>query len=111
MKVEGEGERRTVKVSVAVKNTGKVAGDEVVQLYVKSPEGSGDRRLHHLEGFKRVTLAPGESKTVTFALTKNQLAQFGMDGRQKLAKGAYTLFVGGGQPGFFEGGQTAQVKF
>lgn len=111
VKVEGEGERRTVKVSVAVKNTGKVAGDEVVQLYVKSPEGSGDRRLHHLEGFKRVTLAPGESKTVTFALTKNQLAQFGMDGRQKLAKGAYTLFVGGGQPGFFEGGQSAQVKF
>ena len=111
VKVKGEGEQRTVKVSVVVKNTGKVAGDEVVQLYVKSPEGSGDRRLHHLEGFKRVTLAPGESKTVTFALTKDQLAQFGMDGKQKLAKGAYTLFVGGGQPGFFEGGQTAQVKF
>ena len=52
-----------------------------------------------------------KAKTVTFALTKDQLAQFGMDGRQKLAKGAYTLFVGGGQPGFFEGGQTAQVKF
>ena len=105
------GTDKFLTISATVTNTGKVAGDEVVQLYVRSPEGSGDRRLHHLEGFKRVTLAPGESKTVTFALTKNQLAQFGMDGKQSLAKGTYTLFIGGGQPGFFEGGQTVQVKF
>ena len=92
-------------------NTGKVAGDEVVQLYVRSPKDSGDRRVHHLEGFKRVSLKPGETKNVSFALTKAQLMQFGMDGKQSLAKGEYTVFVGGGQPGFAEGVQSANLSF
>ena len=91
---------KVLKVSTVVTNTGKVAGDEVVQLYVRSPEGSGDRRRHHLEGFRRVSLKPGESKKVTFELTVAQLAQFGKDGQQSLAKGWYRLFVGGGQPGY-----------
>ncbi len=98
-------------VSVKVKNTGKVAGDEVVQVYVRSPKGSGDRRVHHLEGFKRVTLNPGESKTVSFKLTKEQLMQFGMDGKQSLAKGEYSIFVGGGQPGYTEGVQSAGLNY
>ena len=104
---DGSGERiaanlstKVLKVSAVVTNTGNVAGDEVVQLYVRSPEGSGDRRRHHLEGFKRVTLKPGESKKVTFELTAAQLAQFGKDGKQSLAKGWYRLFIGGGQPGY-----------
>ena len=100
-----------VGVQVTVTNTGKLTGDEVVQLYVKSPEGSGDRRIHHLEGFKRVTLKPGESRKVSFVLSKDQLAQFGMDGKQSLAKGAYTFFVGGGQPGFTAGVQSAKLAF
>ena len=100
-----------VVVSVKVKNTGKVAGDEVAQLYVRSPKGSGDRRVHHLEGFKRVTLKPGESKTVSFTLKPEQLMQFGMDGRQSLAKGEYEFFVGGGQPGFAEGVKSAKLNF
>jgi len=90
---------RILKVSASVTNTGKVAGDEVVQLYVRSPEGSGDRRLHHLEGFQRVSLKPGETKKVAVELTAAQLAQFGKDGRQTLGKGVYRLFIGGGQPG------------
>ena len=81
----------------------KVQGDEVVQLYVRSPKGSGDRRVHHLEGFRRLRLDPGETKSVSFTLKKEQLMQFGMDGRQTLAKGEYSIFVGGGQPGFTEG--------
>ena len=89
-----------VSIAVNVTNTGKVGGDEVVQLYVRSPEGSGDRRVHHLEGFRRLRLAPGETKKVSFKLFKNQLAQFGEDGKQTLAKGEYSIFVGGGQPGF-----------
>ena len=97
--------------TVKVTNTGKVAGDEVAQLYVRSPKGSGDRRVHHLEGFKRVTLKPGESKTVSFKLKKEQLMQFGMDGKQSLAKGEYTIFVGGGQPGFTDGVQSAKLAF
>ena len=92
-----------VMVSARVTNTGKVAGDEVVQLYVRSPEGSGDRRIHHLEGFRRLRLGPGEAKAVLFSLSTDQLMQFGMDGGQSLAKGRYTIFVGGGQPGFADG--------
>ena len=111
VKAKGEGEQRTVKVSVAVKNSGKVAGDEVVQLYVRSPKGSGDRRIHHLEGFTRVSLKPGETKTVSFTLKPEQLMQFGMDGKQSLAKGSYTFFVGGGQPGYAENVKNAQLTF
>ncbi len=98
-----------VTATVKVSNTGKLAGDEVVQLYVRSPKDSGDRRVHHLEGFKRVSLKPGETKTVSFKLTKEQLMQFGMDGKQSLAKGEYTIFVGGGQPGFADGVLSAKV--
>ena len=97
-------------VSAVVTNTGAVAGDEVVQLYVRSPEGSGDRRLHHLEGFQRVSLKPGESKKVAFKLTAGQLAQFGKDGRQTLAKGVYRVFVGGGQPGWADNTRCIMVE-
>ncbi len=58
----------TVKVSVDVKNTGSRAGDEVVQLYMHQRYGSASRPVRELKGFERVTLAPGESKTVTFSL-------------------------------------------
>ncbi len=58
-----------------------------------------------------MTLKPGESKTVTFKLGKSQLMQFGMDGKQSLAKGEYTIFVGGGQPGFTDGVQSAKLAF
>ena len=97
-------------VSAVVTNTGKVAGDEVVQLYVRSPEASGDRRIHHLEGFQRVSLKPGESKKVAFRLTAGQLAQFGKDGRQTLAKGVYRVFVGGGQPGYTDNTSCALIE-
>jgi len=100
-----------VKVQVEVANTGKVAGDEVVQLYVRSPKASGDRRIHHLEGFKRITLKPGETKNAVFTLTKEQLMQFGMDGKQSLAKGEYEFFAGGGQPGYADGVQSARLNF
>jgi len=103
----GEG----VMVTAKVTNTGKLAGDEVVQLYVRSPEGSGDRRIHHLEGFTRVNLKPGESKTVSFTLKPEQIMQFGMDGKQSLAKGEYTFFVGGGQPGFTDGVVSEKLSF
>jgi beta-glucosidase len=58
----------TVKVSVDVKNTGSRAGDEVVQLYMHQRYGSASRPVRELKGFERVTLGPGESKTVTFSL-------------------------------------------
>ena len=98
LSVSKEGD--TAKVSVRVRNTGKRAGEEVVQVYVRAPAGAGDRRLHHLEGFVRVGLAAGETKTVTIPLAKAQFAVYGEDGRASVPAGASRVFVGGGQPGF-----------
>jgi beta-glucosidase len=61
-------------VSVNVKNTGKREGDEVVQLYVQHLQSGVERPNKELKGFKRVTLKPGESKTVEFPLPAKSLA-------------------------------------
>ena len=89
-----------VTMAVRVKNSGSRAGEEVVQVYVRAPAGAGDRRLHHLEGFVRVGLKPGEEKAVTVSLAKAQFAVYGEDGHPFVPAGPSTLFVGGGQPGF-----------
>src|SRR5690625_7467215 len=59
---------RSVTISVDVTNTGSIAGDEVVQLYVSYPESSVARPIRELRGFDRITLAPGETGTVSFSL-------------------------------------------
>jgi beta-glucosidase len=60
-------------VSVDVQNTGNRAGDEVVQLYIHQRAGSASRPERQLKGFERITLAPGEKKTVQFTLGPNEL--------------------------------------
>jgi beta-glucosidase len=63
-----------IAVSVDVKNTGKLAGDEVLQMYVEHPKSQVARPLKELKGFQRITLKPGEKKTVRIALTAQSLA-------------------------------------
>jgi beta-glucosidase len=63
----------TVDVSVDVANTGSVAGDEVVQLYVHQRSGRDSRPIRELKGFRRIGLEPGETKTVTFTLGPDEL--------------------------------------
>ena len=99
-----------VVVSADVKNTGLREGEEVVQLYVRSPAEAGDRRLHHLEGFRRVPLKPGETKRVSFELDDAALSAYGEDGKPFVPRGEFTFFVGGGQPGFADTA-AATVKF
>ena len=70
-KVDKNGE---VTVSVDVKNTGSRAGDEVVQLYIKHLKSKVERPNEELKGFKRVTLNPGETKTVNITLPASTLA-------------------------------------
>ena len=94
-------------VSVDVTNTGKLEGDEVVQAYVRAPAAAGDRRVHHLEGFERVTLKPGETKTVSIKLPKSAFFVYGEDGKPSVPAGESIVFLGGGQPGFVE---TVSVK-
>jgi len=60
-------------VTADVTNTGKVTGDEVVQLYIHQKWGSDSRPMRELKGFQRVTLQPGETKTITFQLGPDEL--------------------------------------
>jgi beta-glucosidase len=64
----------TVKIHVDVKNTGDRAGDEVVQMYVHNNDQSADQPHEQLQGFERISLNPGESKTVNFTLPVEQLS-------------------------------------
>jgi beta-glucosidase len=63
----------SVGVSVDVQNMGTIAGDEVVQVYIHQQSGSASRPVRQLKGFERVSLGPGESKTVHFTLGKDEL--------------------------------------
>jgi beta-glucosidase len=97
-RVRSAGKNRLVTVTVTVTNTGSVAGDEVVQLYVSPPQ-SGGVPLRSLKGFERVHLAAGESRTVTFRLSPRELAFADAAGAMRTRKGAYHLWMGGGQEG------------
>ena len=84
-----------VNVSVEVTNTGKLAGDEVVQLYVHQVKSSVKRPVKELRGFQRISLKPGEAKTATFALPANKLAFW--DERTHgfvVEPGAYEVMIG-----------------
>ena len=76
-------------------NTGKRAGDEVVQLYVHDLVASVTRPRRALKGFQRVTLAPGESREVSFALTPAELSFIGEDMKRVVEPGTFEVFVGG----------------
>jgi beta-glucosidase len=65
-----------VSVSAEITNCGARLGDEVVQLYVRHPDSQVTRPIQELKGFQRITLQPGEAKTVTFALAASQLATY-----------------------------------
>jgi len=85
-------------VSVDVRNVGERAGDEVLQLYVSDVAASVPVPLRQLQGFERVHLTPGETKTVTFALTPRQLALIDDAGRRVVEPGEFRVAVGGCQP-------------
>ena len=85
--------------SVKVTNTGKMAGDEVVQLYLKFPDVPG-APIRALRGFRRIHLAAGQSQLVRFQLTRRDLSMVTADREQNRRRRAtYTVSVGGGQPG------------
>jgi beta-glucosidase len=85
----------TVTVSVDIKNTGDRAGAEVVQLYVHDPKPRITKAVRELKGFQKVALAPGETKTVSIALSPRALAYYDTDGKQwKADAGAYEIEIG-----------------
>jgi beta-glucosidase len=89
---------KTVPVSVRVRNTGKRDGEEVVQLYVTSQDKTIQAPLKALKGFQRIFLKAGESRTVQFNLSPEDLSIIDDNGVPKQFKGKVTIAVGGGQP-------------
>ncbi|HEY1809712.1 MAG TPA: glycoside hydrolase family 3 C-terminal domain-containing protein, partial [Acidobacteriaceae bacterium] len=86
-----------VTASVTVTNTGKLAGDEVAQLYLKFPAVAGAPRIA-LRGFQRVHLEPGQSQQIHFELKNRGLSMVTEAGQPIVAGGDYTISIGGGQP-------------
>ena len=88
---------KSVDADATVTNTGKVAGDEVVQLYLKFPDVKGAPQIA-LRGFQRIHLEPGASQKVHFELKGRDLGMVTEDGNPMIAQGDYTISIGGGQP-------------
>jgi beta-glucosidase len=85
-------------VDVDVKNSAKVAGQEVVQVYIVFPKLPG-APLRALRGFQRVNIGPGQTQHVRLTLNPRDLSMVNEEGTRLVAAGSYKLFVGGGQPG------------
>ena len=89
-KVEGRGE----KVTISLTNTGSREGTEVVQLYVRDVAASIVRPVKELKGFQRVTLAPGESRTIEFEITRDMLSFYDGEGNEVFEPGEFEIMVG-----------------
>jgi len=87
-----------IELEVDVQNSGKWAGDEVVQVYLRDTEASVRVPLRQLVGFKRIHLLPGEKKRVKFSVAAQQMALVDEDGVRVVEPGVFELSVGGGQP-------------
>ena len=84
-----------LEVSVTVTNTGKMAGEEVVQLYLRDLSADIARPLKELKGFEKIKLNTYENKTVTFRLTEKDLSYWNNDLKFKADPGKFKVFVGG----------------
>lgn len=89
------GKQVKIRVNVQVANTGKVAGEEVVQLYIRDLVGSTTRPVKALKGFQKISLKPGESREITFNLTQDDLSFYRHDNTFGMEPGAFDIMVGG----------------
>lgn len=86
---------QSVTVTADVTNTGKIAGDEVVQLYIHQKWGSDSRPMRELKGFERIPLQPGETKTVTFRLGPEELGYWSTNAGKWIQEAApFDIWVG-----------------
>lgn len=85
----------SLNVNVVVANTGKMAGDEIVQLYIADEEASVEREVKSLKGFKRVHLMPGEHQTVSFKIDSSALSFFDeKSGKWVAEPGKFDVLIG-----------------
>jgi beta-glucosidase len=93
----------SLSVSADITNTGSVAGDDVVQLYIHEDGTSILQPVRRLEGFQRVTLAPGQTKTVTFTLGPSGIGFYNNFGQFAVEPGAVNVYVGDSSTGGLQG--------
>jgi beta-glucosidase len=93
--VMDSGHKPVVTVGMDVKNTGSVAGAEVVQLYLRNTAASVEQPVRELKGFVRVTLAPGEQKHVNFSLGFDELSFYNVELKRVVEPTTYKIWVGG----------------
>jgi beta-glucosidase len=84
----------TIKAEVRVKNTGKVAGKEIVQMYIQDVVGSTTRPVRELKGFQKIYLEPGESKIVSFEITPELMSHYNSELQFVAEPGEFIIFVG-----------------
>ena len=82
-------------VTVDVKNTGNRKGDEVAQMYIRDEVSSVTRPVKELKGFERITLNPGETKTVRFEITPAKLQFYNREMKRVVEPGMFEIMVGG----------------
>jgi len=91
-------ENNQIEVSVNVKNTGNLSGDEVVQLYISQKNRNSNTPIRVLKGFKKINLKKGEAKKLKFLLGQNELSENDNTGKQIPYSGTIQISVGGAQP-------------
>jgi len=84
----------TLTISVDVRNTGKMDGDEIVQLYIRDDYSQATRPVKELKNYKRIYLKKGESKTIRFKLPVKDLGYYNADLKYVIEPGSYTIMVG-----------------
>jgi len=84
----------SITATVTVANTGNREGTEVVQLYVRDEVASVSRPVHELKGFRRVTLKPGESRSIDLRIALKDLGFYGLDMKPVVEPGTFRVFVG-----------------
>lgn len=92
------GPAESIKASVTVTNTGAIAADEVVQLYITALNAPVETPQYALKDFQRITLKAGESRVVVFNVGPKTLEIVGEDGAREVAKGDYEIAIGGSVP-------------
>jgi beta-glucosidase len=88
----------TVTIEADVKNTGAVAGDEVVELYLEQPKAF-ETPIRELAGFRRVHMESGQSAHVALTIDPRSLGQIDAEGNRIILPGSYSISLGGSQPG------------
>lgn len=93
-KIKAKGDKDSVAVRIDISNSGKYNGQEIVQLYIGDPIASISRPVMELKDFRKINLSPGETQTVTFTLTTEQLKFFNQALKYDWEGGEFNIFVG-----------------